>query len=252
MSVYTFGSLQKCVWKLWCLRIFHNSVFTKNFHHKKIWLNILLSKSRNLVGSCRVLKNVIYALKFSVFSLLLFFSVLGFKFRTLCWASALSPHTTSSNFFLFISGQQNNYSQADITYLTCMYVTVCKYLMEPQYLGTFSNSLVTFAHMVFFFSTEIWLKLYILKIGKRQSMNWNIHQMALTLLSAATTAQLTSMELLSVTKKLVNVLVHLASSLIWTGLQIADTCRQTMAAEDDFCIGCQVNSSSTLHGVHRI
>lgn len=76
--------------------------------------------------------------------------------------------------------------------------------------------------------------------------------MALTLPLAAMTAQLTSMELLSVTKKLVNVLVHLASSLIWTGLQIVDICRQMMAVENDFYIGCQVNFSSTLHIVHSL
>lgn len=76
--------------------------------------------------------------------------------------------------------------------------------------------------------------------------------MALTLLLAAMTAQLTSMELLSVIKKLVNVLVHLASSLIWTGLQIVDICRQMMAVENDFYIGCQVNFSSTLHIVHNL
>jgi hypothetical protein len=71
--------------------------------------------------------------------------------------------------------------------------------------------------------------------------------MALTLLLAAMTAQLTSMELLSVIKRSVNVSAPLASSLTWTGLQIVDTYRQMMAVESDFSTRCQVNFTRSLH-----
>nr|CCQ43933.1 alternative protein EML5 [Homo sapiens] len=63
--------------------------------------------------------------------------------------------------------------------------------------------------------------------------------MELTLLLDAMTARLIFMELLSVIKKLASVWDPLVSSLIWTGLQTVDICRQMMEMGKDFFIECQ-------------
>lgn len=53
-------------------------------------------------------------------------------------------------FYLFLVSKITIPKQILLTLLlTYMYVTVRKYMMEPQYLGTFYNSLLTFAHMIF-------------------------------------------------------------------------------------------------------